>query len=234
MLFSEIGFRGQYVQIAPTYRLIPESNVLMLASSYGNPLLSEKIFDECEREYLAANQDFDVTSPFPKLTCLDGVANRIYTTMLFLNDHIYSNYNKNKFSEGFEFILLQKMNNKIYWAQIGWPHMFLISNNKLIGIDHSIGQRSFKPSLSPNMPHSLLGLENSLNFRVESTCLKSNEELLFIKGDNLPAAFYHSSKLDNESLIRNIFTHSSKTGAWLGRLKFSGEALAVNNKVQNL
>lgn len=221
MNFSDIGFRGKFVQIAPAYRLIADSNVLMIASSYGNPLLSEKIFDECEREYLAANQDFDVTSPFPKLTCLDGIANRIYTTMLFLNDHIYSTYNKNSYTEGFEFLLLQKINNKIYWAQIGWPNMFLVTKNKLVGLDHSMGQRSHKPEQAPTMPHSLLGIENSLNFRVESTTLKPNEDLLFVKSEDLPAQFYIPKKLDNESLIKDLYKYSSKTGSWIGRLSFS-------------
>lgn len=234
MDFSQIGFRGNFIEIAPSVRVIPESNFMMLATSYGNPLLTEKIFDECQREFLAANQDFDVTSPFPKLTCLDGVANRIYTTILFLNDYIYSTYNKNNFVEGFEFIILQKVNQKIYWAQIGWPHIFLISNNNIIGLDHSLGQRSFKKNQSPNLPHSLLGLNNSLNFRVENSKLHRKEDLLFVKGENLPPEFYHLAHKDNEGLIKSLYKHSPTTGAWLGRLSFSDSEKAVSNKVQSL
>jgi hypothetical protein len=234
MDFSEIGYRGNYVEIAPSYRLITESNLFMMATSYGNPMLTEKIFDECEREYLSANQDFDVTSPFPKLTCLDGISNRIYTTLLFLNDYIYSNYNKNNYSEGFEFLILQKVNQKIYWAQIGWPHMFILSQKKLLGIDHSLGQRPIKSSKGPNLPHSLLGLSNSLNFRVESSIIRPNEEIIFVKSESLPSDFYNPNQISNEGLIKSLYKNSPTTGAWLGRLSFSAHLKAEDSKAQSL
>ncbi len=234
MNFSNLGYRGQFIQLAPSARLVAESHFFMLGTSYGNPSLIEKIFDECQREYLAANQDFDVTSPFAKLTCLDGIANRIYTTMLFLNDYIYNTYNKNSYIEGFEFLILQKINHKIYWSQIGWPHIFFISNNNLFGLDHSLGQRSVKPNEAPTLPNALLGLENSLNFRIESSNLKHGEELLFVKSETLPSNFYNPKQSDNDFLIKSIYKHNPKSGAWLGRLNFSDDQKVVNSKVQNL
>ncbi len=234
MKFTEIGYRGDFVQIAPAHRLVAESNFFMMATSYGDPSLTEKIFDECENEYLAANQDFDVTSPFPKLTCLSGMANRIYTTTLFLNDMIYSNYNKTSYSEGFEFLMLQKVNQKIYWVQIGWPHIFIIAKSGISGLDHSMGQRSFKSKGAPTLPHALLGVENSLNFRVESSNLKKDEELLFVKSETLPQSFYHPKSSDNESLIRSIFKSRPSEGSWLGRLSFSDDQKAEGSIVQNL
>jgi hypothetical protein len=234
MNFTKLGYRGNFIQLAPATRLVNESHFFMMGTSYGNPSLIESIFDECQREYLAANQDFDVTSPFPKLTCLDGIANRLYTTTLFLNDYIYSSYNKGGYVEGLEFLILQKVNQKIYWVQIGWPHIFLVSQKHILGLDHSLGQRSFKADEAPTLPNSLLGLENSLNFRVESSNLRKNEELLFVKSESLPSSFYKPKQTDNESLIKSIYKHNPKAGAWLGRLSFSDDQKAANNKVQNL
>lgn len=234
MNFTNLGYRGEFVQIAPAARLVPESQFFMLGSSYGNPSLIEKIFDECQREYLAANQDFDVTSPFAKLTCLDGAANRIYTTMLFLNDYIFNTYNKSSYTEGFEFLILQKINQKIYWSQTGWPHVFLSSGKNIFGLDHSMGHRSFRSSEAPVIPNSLLGVENSLNFRIESSILRRGEELLFVKSESLPTEFYSPAKTDNESLIKSIYKHDSKAGAWLGRLSFSDGQKVASNKAQSL
>lgn len=234
MQFNQIGFRGDYIQIAPQHRLVADSNCFMLGTSYGDPSLIENLFDKCEQEYLAANQDFDVTSPFPKLTCLDGVSNKIYTTMLFLNDFVYSNYNKNSYTQGFEFLLIQKVNQKLYWSQIGWPQIFIVTDKLIMGLDYSLGQRSANPQEAPDLPHSLLGLHNSLNFRVESTSLRAGEELLFVKSQFIAPDFYHSSKLKNEELIKKIYQSNPKAGAWLGRLTFSDLAKAEDNIIQNL
>ncbi len=234
MIFNEIGFRGDFIQMPPKHRLVAESNFFILGTSYGDPSLIDKIFDECEREYLSANQDFDITSPFPKLTCLDGVSNRIYTTLLFLNDYIYSNYNKSTYSQGFEFLILQKVNQKIYWAQIGWPNIYLVTKNNITGLDHSLGQRPSQQFEAPDLPHSLLGIHNSLNFRIENSKLHPGEELLFLKSQHLPEDFSKSNQLDNESLIKNMYMSYPKAGAWVGRLTFSDPLKAVNNRVQNL
>lgn len=234
MQFNEIGYRGKYIQIPPSHRLISDSNFFMLGTSYGNPNLIESIFDECEREYLASSQDFDATSPFPKLTCLDGVSNKIYTTLLYLNDFIYSNYNKTTYSEGFEFLILQKVKQKIYWAQIGWPHMFLMTSKNTFGLDHSFGQRPSNQLSAPDLPHTLLGVYNSLNFRVENSKILKNEDILFVKGQNLPSEFYHANtKVTNEQLIKTIYKSHPTTGAWLGRLSFSDFSKVADNKDHN-
>lgn len=234
MKFSELGYRGTFVEIAPSNRVLNESSIFMLGTSYGNPDLIETIFDECEREYLASNQDFDVTSPFPKLTCLDAVGNRLYTTLLFLNDYVYNLYNRNNFSEGFEFLLMQKINSKIYWSQVGWPNLFIMSKRHIQLIDSSLGQRSIEQA-APNLPHSLLGIHNSLNFRIETATLKDDEELLFVKNQNLSSNFFQANaSFSNENIIKNIFRDNANFGAWLGRLSFSDSEKVEENIAQNL
>lgn len=222
MIFSELGYRGDYIQIPPSHRLNSEAELFMMASSYGNPNLNEQIFEECEREYLSSNQDIDVTSPFPKLTCLDGVANRIYTTMLFLNDFIYSTYNKSSYSEAFEFLILQKVNSKIYWAQIGFPYLFLKNESCLLPLDVNYGIRSYQEGISPNIPESLLGLENSLNIKVSSSVIDSkNNEVLFLKTKTINNSFYEGVQSNNEQMIKTLYKGNQSEGAWLGRISFN-------------
>lgn len=221
MNFSEIGYRGDFIQLPPTYRLNQEAGLFLMATSYGNPNLAEQIFDECEREYLSSDQDLDVTSPFSKLTCLDGIANRIYTTMLFLNDYIYNNFNQEKYSEGLEFLILQKVNNKVYWSEIGLSNIFLKTHRTLLPISSSYGLRPSAHAFSPNLPEALLGVENSLNLKVSSTNIKSEEEFLFLKTKDIPVKFYSSTKHSDDDLIKEIYKTNPTKGAWLGRLNFT-------------
>lgn len=220
MKFSEIGYRGKFLQLPPQSRVNPDSGTIMLGTSYGDPNLVETIFDEWDREYLSSNQDLDVTSPFPKLTCLDGMANRIYTTVLYLNDFIYNQYNKEEYTEAFEFLILQKFNSRLYWAQIGWPMMFLNAGTQIRPLDSSIGFRSGTPDKAPNMPSNLMGIERSINFRIESVNLQPQEELFFIKANSIPTDFYQSLNRTNEELLKILYQGHPEQGAWLGRVEF--------------
>lgn len=220
MNFSDIGYRGDFLQIPPQTRLNESAGLFLLGTSYGDPNLMNVLFDEWEREYLSANQDLDVTSPFPKLTVLDGVANRIYTTILFINEFIYNQYNRDEYTEGFELAVIQKFNSRLYWAQIGFPLMFLNTKENVIPIDSNFGFRSKTPNLAPNIPSALVGIERSINFKVETINIKGSEELFFVKSTTLPGEFYQQTHLSNEDLIKVLHKTAPNQGAWLGRLSF--------------
>lgn len=220
MKFSEIGYRGKYLQIPPQCRVNSDSNFLMLGTSYGDPNLINNIFEEWDREYLSSNQDLDVTSPFPKLTCLDGVANRIYTTVLYLNDFIYNQYNKDEYTEAFEFVIMQKFNSRLYWAQIGWPSMFLSSKGSISPLDSTYGFRASSPSNAPNIPSNLMGIERSINFRIESVNVLGDEEVFFVKSNTIPSHFYQQIEKSNEELIKVLYQNAPDQGAWFGRITF--------------
>lgn len=220
MKFTDIGYRGNFLQLPPQVRVNPDSGTVMLGTSYGDPNLIETIFEEWDREYLSSNQDLDITSPFPKLTCLDGVANRIYTTVLYLNDFIYNQYNKDEYTEAFEFVIMQKFNSRLYWAQIGWPMMFLSSPQHLRPLDSSTGFRALTPEQAPNMPSNLLGVERSVNFRIESVNIKEEEEVFFVKANSVPSTFYSNLNKSNEELLKVLYQNYPDEGAWFGRVSF--------------
>ena len=223
MNFTDIGFRGQSVCIPPSHRLNTDTQTFMLGSSYGNPQLVEEIFDYCEKEFIFSDQDLDSTSKFQKMTCLDSIGNHIYITMLSLNEFIYSNYNKESYNEGLEFVLLHKRNSYVYWAQVGWPFVLIQSPQKIAHIDGSFGIRSYPYSkdVVSNLPHTLLGLESSLNFKVEKSILTKSENLIFVKSSLLPQEIYTHPQASNEEFIKALYTNNSSSGAWLGRLNFS-------------
>ena len=222
MKFTNIGFRGQSVYIPPSYRLNSDTQTLMLASSYGNPHLADEIFDYCEKKFIFSDQDLDATSNFPRMIGLDSISHHLYVTMLSLNEFVYSNYNKESYNEGLEFVILQKRNSYIYWVQVGWPFILIQFSQKIAHIDGSFGIRSScqEEGLAPNLPHTLLGLENSLNFKVEKTLLKKSEKLLFVKSSLLPQDFYGLSQASNEDLIKVLYKDGCSSGAWLGCLQF--------------
>jgi len=217
---NTFGYRGNFVFSAPITITNTDENLVALATPYGNTEIIQEALEKMVSEFESQIADPDSTSPYSKLTCLTPTENQLYTSTQFLNDYLYSNYNQNKLDVGCDLCLLYKKNSRIYMSQLGWPSIVLNYKkmNRPISSEYSNFPRDLDKSVY--LPNHLLGLDSSVNAKVQSFSVEEDSKLLFIKSNENPVSLLESYPLDLEEIAKFFSTLNKSQGFWLGELSF--------------
>lgn len=220
MNFESFGYRGHFVFTTPMIFQNQSESLLIIATPYGESADLENSLGEFLNEFEGQSEDLDATSPYPKLTCLSSEENLLFTSVQFLNDHIYSNHNRDTFNLACDFFCVYKKGRNLYTAQIGWPLSILHKDNKNRPLT---SEYSFMPkdqSSAPYIPTALLGLETSVNVKIQHIDVDEKSEILILKSNDSPDSLLslYPSPLDS---IANVFaSENPEQGFWLGKISF--------------
>ncbi len=220
MNIESFGYRGDFVFTQPLIFQNQSENLIVFATPFGNPADIETCLAEFLTEFESQSSDLDSTSPYPKLTCLMPQENLLYTCVQFLNDYMYSNYNRDQINLGCDFFCAYKEKNTIYFTQIGWPLILLHQNKKTIPICSDYAFLPDEPNKSPYIPASILGTESSVNLKIQQINLAEDSELLLLKSNESPLSIL-SAYPDPLKSIADVFaSKNSSQGFWMGKVKF--------------
>ena len=193
---------------------------MVLATPYGDIELVQEALDKMVTEFEGLIADPDSTSPYSKLTCLTPTENLLYTSTQFLNDYIYSNYNQDRLDVGCDLCVLYKKGNRVYLSQIGWPLLVLHHNNKNIPVSSEYSTTPKDKESGVYIPRHLLGLDSSVNAKVQSFSVDSKSRLLLLKSNENPDGLLtlYPTKLD--SIAESFVDIHPNQGFWLGEVTF--------------
>lgn len=220
MKISTFGFRGNFAFEKPIEVFNSTSNLLALATPYGDSAHVEGALNKMIAEFENLLSDPDSTSPYSKLTCLTPTENHIYTSTQFLNDYLYSTYNQDLLTVGCDFCLIYKKANQVFLSQIGWPLLVLHENTKNIPISSEYASKPKNLDESVYLPRYLLGEESSVNVKVQSFTVDSNSKLLILKSNQNPTEILKSYPEPLDSIAKQFVKKNSKQGFWLGEIEF--------------
>lgn len=218
MQIDSFGFRGNFVFSQPLLFQSSSENLFIAASPYGNSQDLESCIGEFLNEFENQSSDLDATSPYPKLTCFNQQENLLYVCLQFLNDYMYSNFNKESINLGCDLFCALKHNDVLYFTQIGWPLILLHRDKKTLPI---CADYSFLPedkNNSPYIPSSLVGLESSINLKIQKINLKSDSELLLLKSNESPDSLLSIYPSPLKAIANAYAEANPEQGFWLGRL----------------
>jgi hypothetical protein len=218
MKIETFGYRGSFVFTAPSLLTNSSEELLIAATPYGNRTDLEDCLSEFLNEFERQSSDLDSTSPYPKLTCFSDYENLLYTTVQFLNDYMYSNFNREKINLGCDFFCLLKKENVIYFTQIGWPIILLNQNSNTLPICSDFSFTPAKKEQAPCLPTSVLGLESSINIKIQQLNITKNSDLLLLKSNESPETLMNSQPLDLQSIASSYAKISPEQGLWLGKV----------------
>lgn len=218
MDFESFGYKGHFVFTQPLTFQNQNEDLMIIATPYGNSSDLENALAEFLNEFESQSEDLDSTSPYPKLTCLSSEENLIFTSVQFLNDFIYSNHNKDHFNLACDFFCVYKKNSSLFVAQIGWPLTLLHANKRTQPLT---AEYSFMPKdkkASPFLPSGLLGLESSVNIKIQQINIENKSEILLLKSNESPDTLM-TTYPNSLSSIANVYaSENPEQGFWLGKI----------------
>ncbi len=219
MEIESFGYRGSFVFTSPIIKN-SSKNLIVAATPYG----SSSDLDQCLFEFINEFEnklfDLDSTSPYPKLTCFNDEENLLYICLQFLNDYIYSNFNKRAINLGCDFFCALNINKTIYFSQIGWPLILLYRNKKTIPI---CSDYSFLPDdkvLAPYIPTTILGVDASINLKIQQINLSEDSEILLLKSNDQPDSLMSIYPSSLKAIANTFAEESVDQGFWLGKITF--------------
>jgi hypothetical protein len=218
MIFESFGYKGHFVFTQPLTFQNQNEDLLIIATPYGDSGSLENALSEFLNEFEGQSEDLDSTSPYPKLTCLSSEENLLFTSVQFLNDFIYSNHNKQNFNLACDFFCVYKKNKSLFTTQIGWPITLLHSNNTTHPLT---AEYSFAPKnkqTAPFIPSGLLGLESSINVKIQQITVEDNAEILLLKSNESPDTLMTTYPNTLDSIANVYASENPEQGFWLGKI----------------
>lgn len=220
MKINTFGYRGNFVFLPPIQISNADESLLVLATPFGDTELLQEALDKMVTEFEGLIADPDSTSPYSKLTCLTPTENLLYTSTQFLNDYIYSNHNQDRLDLGCDFCLLYKKDKRVYLSQVGWPLLVLHHDNKNVPISSEYSTTPTNKESGVYLPRHILGLDSSVNAKVQSFNIDEKSRLLLLKSNENPDGLLtvYPSKL--ESIAESFVGVHPNQGFWLGEVVF--------------
>lgn len=220
MKIETFGYRGSFVFTAPSLVTNSSEELFIAATPYGSRIDLEDSLSEFLNEFERQSSDLDATSPYPKLTCFSDYENLLYTTVQFLNDYMYSNFNKEKMNLGCDFFCMLKKENVIYFTQIGWPMILLNRANSTLPICSDFSFLPKNKNKAPHLPTSILGLESSINIKIQQLNVAEHSNLLLLKSNDSPDSLMSIYPADLNSIANSYADVNPEQGIWLGKVSF--------------
>ncbi len=218
MQIESFGYRGSFVFTPPILRQNLSKNLIVVATPYGNSSDLDQCLSEFMNEFENKSFDSDSTSFYPKLTCFNSEENLLYTCLQFLNDYIYSNFNNKTLNLGCDFFCAFNVNETIYFSQIGWPLILLYRNKKTIPICSDYSFLPDNKTLAPYIPSAILGVESSINLKIQQTNLSKDSEVLLLKSNDQPDSLISIYPSPLKTIANAFAKENTDQGFWLGKI----------------
>ncbi len=172
-------------------------------------------------------RDNDHTSPLEVLDHLDFYENNLRTALLLAHNYYYQKYNKEEFVSGVEIIALQLVENTIFRAQVGQPHVFHKTKNELkllytspdLSSEFGDQSRIYAP-----LPTKMLGLNKEVSIDIHKFNVKPEDQIILIHRHKIyPFNFIPQTKdrLTLENMSDYLVQNNEDLPFWLGILDLS-------------
>lgn len=218
MTFETFGYRGLFSFKSPVVAQNQDETLLIIATPYGNTNSLESSLEEFITEFETQAVDLDSTSPYPKLTCLNPHENLVFTNLQFLNDIIYSNHNKEVVNLACDFFCFYKVRSTLYFAQQGWPLILLHRDGQNIPLSAEYASLPVDKSAAPFIPAGLLGLESSVNLKINQINLDEKSEILLMKSNESPDSLMSLYPCPLKEIANVYASENPEQGFWMAKI----------------
>ena len=169
------------------------------------------------------SSDADSTRPFQQMLSLSPDENNIRTALYQLNEYIFTQYNQEELTLGFEFFLAIKTTSEIIFAQVGHPQIYL-SRKELslqpIGptLTFSTSYSQSSRSLAP-LPQTALGLFPDISVWIQSLKIHPQDQFILLSRNFIPGHFFSDKQKSLDSLSQILAQDNDSEPFWIGQLQ---------------
>lgn len=230
--FNSRPYSGSTFRPRPEVHIDPSSNLLLVATPWGQRSSARKAIDTILEYYALANSDHEVTSPFERLTCLSTAANNLRTATLLANELLYREENKAEYRSGVEIFGASFVDSEFVWLQVGQPQILLArAGERLMPlggyVDLSLDM-SESNELLPALPNQLLGLDSTVNLTMNSFRAKPGDRIILMSHSSPPPALYGMTRdeLSLDQISGMLAKANPDMAFWIGLLDLQQTASA--------
>lgn len=223
--FTERPFSGSTFRPRPEIFLDADTKTLIVATPWGSRDAARRVIDRMKDYLLLAREDVEATSPFERLSCLSGTANRLRIAALLANEALFREDNQKEYKSGVELFAAVLEDDEFVWLQCGNPQVLLSrAGRKPLPLGSQIDlsfDLSDGPDLMPGLPAQVLGLDSSLNLSLNSFRARAGDKIALVSHSHLPEAIFGAADdtMTVDSLSRLVATASPDHAFWIGLLQ---------------
>lgn len=221
MKLQERSYSSKVFRPKPHIHVEGDGQLLVIATSWGQPEHAALVADEIAKYVTAARGDVEVTSPFEFLTCLSSEANHLRIGMLIANDVLYRGENKAEYVSGVEVLALSRKESQIAWAQVGAPHLMIRRPGRPLtplatSFDHSF-ELTLKGQRPSPLPSRLLGVDPSCNIACGDLLAGQDDLLVLLSSSGMPSSLWTApGPFDLQNLTSHLIRDDADAPFWLG------------------
>lgn len=221
MKLQERSYSSKVFRPKPQVHLEGDGQLLVVATSWGQPEHASLVVDEIVKYVTAARGDVEVTSPFEFMTCLSSEANHLRIGMQIANDILYRGENKAEYVSGVEVLAISRKDSQIAWAQVGAPHLLMRRPGRPLvplatSFDHSF-ELALRGQRTSPLPSRLLGVDPGCNIACGDLQAGEQDLLVMMSSSSLPASLWTASgPFDLQNLTGHLIRENADSPFWLG------------------
>lgn len=225
MNITERAFLAKTIRPRPGCHISGNQELAAVITSWGQSSLStQTVFEDLESRYSFFSEDEESTRPFPILQNLSVPENDMRTSIIQVNQDIYSKINEEEYSIGFELFFVAIKGNICAFSQVGCPIVLIDRPSQSlclagsVTIDSSLllaGQSCQSP-----LPVQLMGVHEDVS--ISSCCFRFNkgDRLILLSRSCVPPSWLSVKREERtiEHLSRLASQDNPKIPFWLGIL----------------
>lgn len=199
------------------------SNLLLCITPWGASEITEKITDSIVNFVTLANEDSDLTVPYPRKETLHQKGNVLRMAVIMASEKINTAYNQDEYTTGFEIFAAIQDGPQWIYVSCGQPSVTLHRKNMgAINLNQSLDLNVLtqKKVLKDPLPNHLLGLGQHPPISFGNLRLQPGDSVALVSRTYLPNSFYQlSAEQFNQDEIASVLAKDSQdTPFWLGLL----------------
>ncbi len=199
------------------------NQLLICVTTWGRAEIAEKVIESLKNFVSMASDDEDLTLAYERKENLHKMGNILRMAVITASEKIYSQYNKDEYTTGFEVFAAVKDGPQWIYVSCGQPSLILYRKDLgMLPLTQAIDLNvlTLNKSLIEPLPSQLLGLGQNPPIQYGNIRLQNQDRLALISRTYLPHSFYkiESQDFNQDTISRVLAQDHQDIPFWLGLL----------------
>lgn len=215
---------GTFFRPKPVIVERPESNLLIIATPWGNVDSGQKVAATMVEQFELLSKD-DMTTPYESIPTISAAANRLRVGALTANNYLFRTENGKTWKAAVELAAIHYDKGVLSWVQVGSPHLILLEKGVLHPLAYEADWAHQSGNEGPLFTQAL-GIENMVPLKSGSLRARPESQLLMVSRGTLPRRIFGLPVFDMEKVVQTMTNDNSVTPFWLGLTQFAQDSAA--------
>lgn len=205
----------------PQINLNEKEKLVLFGFPWGNRDSSEQGLQKLEDYFIAAKDDNEATSPFPKIPQYPSSLNNLQVATQIFGQSLLRETNQDEYVTGVEFLGLYQEGKELGWVSCGGPNLILSkANGELKIINSESNWSETRNTNTSNLPRNFLGIHPHVHLSMGYTQIEAGDKLLILYTNSFsPLGIKPEKSLGLKEFVELNFKNSKDQNYWIAELK---------------